>query len=88
MPPPDRWTLAFRTKAEREAAANAATYLDLPSWPAPLRPFIRSLGADAVWHTATETLGYPPTWGMTGKEILAVLQALKTLEERQRQHGP
>ena len=73
------WTLAFRTKAE-------AQYLDIPSWPAPLRPFIRSLGADAVWHTATETLGFPPTWGMTGKETLAVLQALKdslkTLEER------
>ena len=46
-------------------------------WPAQLHPFLTSSGADAVWQTGVRVLGYPPTWAMTGREVLAVVQALK-----------
>src|SRR5262249_49475899 len=54
------------------------TCRDETSWPARLRHYVRSLGADAVWTTGVPVLGYPPTWATSGAELVAVERVLKT----------
>lgn len=46
-------------------------------WTAPLLKLIQLHGADAVWTTGLEVLGYPALWAQTGKEVLAITEALK-----------
>lgn len=47
-------------------------------WPAPLHHLVQAHGADAVWYTGLDALGFPPTWVNTGSEIAAVRRALET----------
>ena len=46
-------------------------------YPARIRQLFQVHGFDAVCKTGLETLGYPPLWAQTGKEILAVVNAVE-----------
>lgn len=54
-------------------------------WTAPLLKLIQLHGADAVWTTGLEVLGYPALWAQTGKEVLAITGALQKRKEEK--HG-
>lgn len=47
-----------------------------PLWPAPLLPLVEACGADAVWNTGIDILGFPPTWILDSNELRQVEEAL------------
>lgn len=54
-------------------------------WTAPLLKLIQLHGADAVWQMGLEVLGYPPVLAQTGKEVLAITDALQ--KRKDSDHG-
>jgi hypothetical protein len=60
---------------------------DFALWPSQLRDLAGSLGAGLVWQTAIDVLGYPLTLGMTGKQLVSVITALKSLPSVVQQAG-
>jgi hypothetical protein len=51
-------------------------------WSAPLRPYVETHGADAVWIVGIDVLGYPPPWAASTKENAAVINAMDALEKK------
>jgi len=41
-----------------------------------LAPLVDRFGAEAVWHTGIDVLGYPPSWCRNTSEILKIQDAL------------
>ena len=46
------------------------------TWPRQLQAIVETYGAERVFLTGLDALGYPPTWAHTNKEALAVQKEL------------
>lgn len=50
-------------------------------WPTQLRYLVQAHGADVVWQSGLQTLGYPPTWIHSTNEALRVAGSITQGEE-------